>query len=203
MNICKKQFITGCILVALGTTPLLASAESSSANGSSGLSAAARLNLRVVIPGFLLFRVGTAGATVDTISFDMTSCVTTGTCTVGNGTAFTSGAGGDAAGGSGANVSLFSNAGAITVTETNNTAGNGLVAGGKSISLAQITAASNNSSLNTPTLSNAGGNVSHPALNGGSNVTSQSAVWTYSYNNTTVPDPGTYAVQITYTASSL
>jgi hypothetical protein len=203
MIIFNKQFLTGCILLAIGTAPLLASAESDSDVGNGGLSAAARLNLRVVIPGFLLFRVGSAGATVDTISFDMTSCVTAGTCSVGDGTAFTSGAGGDAAGGSGASVSLFSNAGAITITETNNTSGNGLVDGGNSISLAEITAVSNNNSLDTPTPSNTGGNVSSPALNGGSNVTAQTAVWTYSYDNTTVPDAGDYAVEITYTASSL
>jgi hypothetical protein len=190
-------------MLGLGVAPQLASAEANSDFGNGTLRADARLNLRVVIPGFLLFRVGSAGATVDTITFDMTSCVTGGTCEVGDSTAFTSGTGGDS-GGSGASVALFSNAGAITITESNDTGnGKGLVDGGNSISLDEISAASSNSSLETPTLSDDGGNTSTPALTGGSNVTVQNAVWTYSYDNTTVPDPGTYNVEITYTAASL
>ena len=203
MNIDRKRFLTGCILVALSATPVLVNAESASDVGNSNLSAAARLNLQVVIPGFLLFRVGTAGANADTISFDMTNCVTGGSCTVGDGTAFSNGLGGDAAGGSGASVSLFSNAGQVTITETNNTAGSGLVSGTSNLSLDEITAVSDNGSLDTPKLSDVGGNTTTPAMNGATNVTTQSAVWTYSYDNTTVPDPGTYDVQITYTATAL
>jgi hypothetical protein len=198
----RKQLVAGCVMLGLGVAPQLASAEANSDVGNGTLSAAARLNLRVVIPGFLLFKVGSAGATVDTITFDMTNCVTGGTCEVGDSTAFTSGAGGDS-GGSGASVALFSNAGAITITESNDTGGSGLVDGGNSISLDEITAVSDNGSLDTPTLSDSGGNTSSPALNGGSNVTVQNAVWTYSYDNNTVPDPGTYNVEITYTAASL
>ncbi len=202
MYILKKQLVAGCIMLGLGLAPQLASAEANSDVGNGTLSAAARLNLQVVIPGFLLFRVGSAGSTVDTITFDMTSCVTGGTCEVGDGTAFTSGTGGDS-GDSGASVALFSNAGAITITESNDTGGSGLVSGSNSIDLSEITASSNNLSLNTPTLSNNDKNTSSPALNGGSSVTAQTAVWSYSYDNTTVPDPGTYKVEITYTAASM
>ncbi|MGB7931431.1 MAG: hypothetical protein WCH04_04295 [Gammaproteobacteria bacterium] len=202
MNRFRKRVVVGCVMLGLGVVPQLASAEADSDTGSGSLSAAAHLNLRVVIPGFLLFKVGSAGTTVDRINFDMTSCVTGGTCTVGDSIAIT-GTGGDAAGGSGASVALFSNAGAITITESNDTGGNGLVDGGNSISLDEITASSDNNSLLTPTLSDSGGNTSSPALTGGSNVTVQNAVWTYSYDNTTVPDPGTYDVEITYTAASL
>jgi hypothetical protein len=199
----REKLVASCIILALGVAPQLANADADSDVGSGSLSAAAHLKLRVVIPGFLLFRVGSAGATVDTITFDMTSCVTDGSCMVGDSNAFTNGAGGDAAGGTGASVALFSNAGAITITESNNTGGSGLVDGGNSISLDEISAVSDNGSLDTPTLSDAGGNTSSPALTGGSNVTNQTAVWTYSYNNTTVPDPGDYNVEITYTAASL
>jgi hypothetical protein len=202
MHLLKKQLVAGCIMLGLGLAPQLANADANSDTGSGSLSAAAHLNLRVVIPGFLLFRVGSAGATVDTINFDMTACVTGGSCTVGNSTAV-SGTGGDAAAGTGASVALFSNAGAITITESNNTGGSGLVDGGNSISLNEISVISDNGSLDTPTLSDAGGKTSSPALNGGSNVTNQTAVWTYSYDNTTVPDPGDYNVEITYTAASL
>ena len=90
-----------------------------------------------------------------------------------------------------------------TITETNNTAGSGLVSGTSNLSLDEITAVSDNGSLDTPKLSDVGGNTTTPALNGATNVTTQSAVWTYSYDNTTVPDPGTYDVQITYTATAL
>lgn len=184
-------------LVALSWVPPGVMAESNSDN-TVPYSASAKLNLQVVIPEFLYFQVGSAGTgNIDTITFSPTSAQ------LGSGTAI-SGSGGNAASGSGADVVVRGNGGQITITETNNGGGSGFSDGGSNnISLSEISVDdSANAALPTPTLSDAGGNTSQPALSGGSTmVTDQASTWIYSYNNTTVPEAGTYDVEITYTAS--
>jgi hypothetical protein len=196
MKMNTKQLLVP-ILAGICCLPFGVQAESSSDN-SAPYSAAARLNLRVVIPQFLLFQVGNAGTgTIDTITFSPTADE------IGNSSAI-SGAGGNAASGSGASVLVRGNGGQITITETNNGGGSGFSDGGtENISLSEITVDDTaNASLPTPTLSDTGGNTSTPALNGGaSQVTNQTSTWVYSYDNTTTPEAGTYDVQITYTAS--
>jgi hypothetical protein len=192
MNLLKKHIVTLGLLTAIGLAPLAAQAESDSGSGASP-SAAARLNLQVVIPSFLLFRIGSTGATIDTITFSP------GAAVVGDSSSI-DGTGGDA-GPSGASVRLRSNGGQVTIAETNDGGGNGLNGTATDISLTEISVSSDDAALDTPTLSDAGGNTSSPTLTGG-NVTNRSAVWTYAYNNTTVPDADTYDVEITYTAST-
>jgi len=191
MNLLKNRIIAYSLLAALGWAPLAAQAEAAFDFGGSP-SAAARLDLRVVIPTFLYFSVGTADATIDRITFSPTAGV------VGDGTSV-SGLGGDAAAGTGANVELRSNGGQVTIDETNDGGGAGLNGASTNISLTEITATSDNGSLDTPTLSDSSNNDSTPTLNTGM-VTNRSAVWTYAYNNTTVPEADTYDVEITYTA---
>jgi len=184
-------------LTAMCCLPQLVMAESNSDNVAP-YSASARLNLQVVIPEFLYFQVGSAGTgNIDTITFSPTAGE------LGN-SAPISGSGGDAAAGSGASVVVRGNGGQITITETNNGGGLGFSDGGtNTISLSEISVDdSANGSLPAPTLSDAGGNTSQPSLNGGaSQVTDQTSTWVYSYNNTTVPEAGTYNIQLTYTAS--
>lgn len=184
-------------MAALCWVPPGVMAESNSDN-TVPYSASAKLNLQVVIPEFLYFQVGSAGTgNIDTITFSPTSAQ------LGSGAAI-SGSGGNAASGSGADVAVRGNGGQITITETNNGGGSGLSDGGSNnISLSEISVDdSANAALPTPTLSDAGGNTSQPALSGGSSmVTDQSSTWIYSYNNTTVPEAGTYDVEVTYTAS--
>ena len=139
-------------------------------------------------------QVGVCGATIDTITF------APAVIDVGDSTPV-AGTGGDAAAGSGASVRLVSNSGQITITETNDTS-NGLEGGAGDIALSEISVTSDDANLGTPTLSNSGGGTSTPVLNGG-NVTNRSAVWTYAYNNTTIPEADNYDVEITYTATSL
>jgi hypothetical protein len=194
MKLLKKQAVMAGLLLALGISPLTVMAESTSDNGAGNLSAAARLNLRVTIPRFLHFRVGTVDATIDQITFTPTSAE------VGDGTSI-AGTGGDAGGGSGANVAVRSNSGQITITESNDGGVGGLGTGAGNISLSEITVSSDNAALDTPTLSDSGGNTSSPTLNGG-NVTNRTAVWTYSYDNTTTPADGDYDAEITYTAAN-
>jgi len=194
MNFIQKQTVAAGLLVALGMIPLTGMAESTSANGAGNLSTAARLNLRVTIPRFLHFRVGTVDATVDRITFTPTDAE------VGDGTSI-AGLGGDAGGGSGANVAVRSNGGQITITESNDGGVGGLGTGAGNLSLTEITVTSDNGALGTPALSDAGGNITQPTLNGG-NVTNRTAIWTYAYDNTTTPEGGDYDAEITYTAAN-
>lgn len=193
------------LLIALGAAALLVPAVARAeqvTDTTAPYSAAARLDFRVVIPAFLYFRVGTADATVNQITFDMSG--TPGN--VGNATPV-AGTGGDAAG-TGVNVVVRGNNGQVTITETNNSGGNGLGTGTPAdgyISYAEISTTASLAQLPAPTLSNAGGGTALPTLNGGK-VTNRTGVWNYSYLNTTTPGAGTYGTvanggRVTYTAT--
>jgi len=193
MNIFKKSLVTAALVMA-SCAPAIVMAESNSVS-SGPLTANARLNLQVIIPTFLYFRVGTdTSGTVDQITFAPTDAQ------VGDNNAL-AGTGGDAALGSGANVAVRSNGGQITITENNDGGVGGLGTGVGNISLSEITVTTTDGALNTPTLSDAGGNTSQPTLSGGS-VTNRTAIWTYAYDNTTTPAGGTYDAEITYTAAN-
>lgn len=197
----RNPKIAPAIALACSFAALAAHAETSSDDGAGALSAASRLDLSMVIPRFLTFRVGTAGATIDQITF------TVPVASVGNSTPV-AGTGGDAGGGSAANVSVIGNGGQVTITESNNSAGLGLKHAtlSDSIPYASIaTTSSDAANLNAPALSNARGNTSTPALSA-SNVTSRSAIWTYAYANTLLASAGTYGTnakggRVTYTAA--
>ncbi len=199
-----NRLLKAALALALGATlgaALPANAESNTVTGAGALSTTANLDFSIVIPRFLSFRVGTVGATIDQITFSPTAAV------LGNSTPV-AGTGGDAAGGSGSNVTVLGNGGQITITESNNSAGGGLQHAtlADTINYNQITTSSSDATnLAAPILSNAGGNTSTPVLNA-SNVTNRSAVWTYAYANTTIPSAGTYGTnakggRVTYTAS--
>ncbi len=201
----NTKILKAALAVSLGATlaaALPANAESTTVTGAGALSAPAHLDFSIVIPRFLTFRVGTVGATIDQITF------TPAAASVGNSVPV-AGTGGDAGGGSAANVSVIGNGGQITITESNNGTGTGLqhaTLAGAAIAYSEITTNSSDAvNLQRPVLSNAGGNTSTPVLNAG-NVTNRSAVWTYAYANTTIPSAGTYGTsakggRVTYTAS--
>jgi len=200
----KSTILRAAVATALGAGALLglpANAETTTVTGAGALSAPAHLDFSVVIPRFLTFRVGTNSATIDQITFTVPGA------NVGDSTPI-AGTGGDAAAGSGANVTVKGNGGQITITESNNGTGTGLQHATltDTIAYTQITTSSSDATnLNAPALSNAGGNTSTPVLNAG-NVTNRTAVWTYAYANTTIPSAGTYGTsakggRVTYTAS--
>jgi hypothetical protein len=190
----KRLTLIFCVLLCSAISPA-ALAESRSIEGSvdAGMATTARLNLQVVIPRFLYFRVGSAGSTVDTLSFEPPAGA------VGDGR-IVSGSGGDAAGGSGASVSLRSNAGQITIV-ANNDGGVGGLGGGGAISLAEINVRSDSPELATPSLTDAGGSVARVLATHG-NVTDHHATWTYEYRNRHAVAPGVYNAEIIYTAVS-
>jgi hypothetical protein len=200
----KSTLLRAAMATALGAGALLglpANAETKTVTGGGALSAPANLDFAVVVPRFLTFRVGTNSATIDLITFTVPGT------NVGDSTPI-AGTGGDAGGGSAANVAVKGNGGQITITESNNGTGTGLQHATltDTISFTEIATASSDAvNLNAPALSNAGGNTATPVLNA-SNVTNRTAVWTYSYLNTTIPSAGTYGTsakggRVTYTAS--
>jgi hypothetical protein len=203
----KHQLLVACLLASLATATGNVLADSDSASGATPLSASANLDFRVVIPAILRFRVGTDGnGNIDEIQFDPALA------TLGNGTDTSATSGGDISPGV-VTVSLLSNAGQITITESNNSGGSGLGnangAGADYIPYSEIlTVSSDPTNFAAPTLSNAGGGTSTPTPSSGNNkVTSRSETWTYTYDNSTVYPAGDYGTsarggRVTYTAAS-
>jgi len=200
----KLTKIAAATMVALASTGAMADSTTDTA---APWSAAVNHDFTIVIPGFLYFRVGAdVAATINNITFTAT------TANVGNSTPI-AGTGGETGGGSAANVAVRSNVGQVTITETNNSGGNGLGNGTAAdgyIAYTQIsTSSSDAANFPAPALSNAGGGTALVALNGGSaKVTQRTAVWTYSYLNATIPAAGTYGTgtgtggRVTYTATA-
>ena len=201
----KHQLLVTCLLASLTTATGNVLADSDSDSGATPLSASANLDFRVVIPAILRFRVGTDGnGNIDEIQFDPA------VATLGDGTDTSATSGGDISPGV-VTVSLLSNAGQITITESNNSGGTGLNNGivGENIPYSEIlTTSSNPTDFAAPTLSNAGGGTSTPTPTSGNNkVTSRSETWTFTYDNTAVYPAGDYGTssnggRVTYTAAS-
>jgi len=167
---------------------------------SGGAGASVNLDFEIIIPRFILFRVGTSGAVIDQIQFAPAADE------VANATPGITGTGGDL-GGSTVTASLISNAGGVTITETNNGV-TGLGDGtGNFISYGQIDTATNDGNLPAPVLSDAGSNSVSITPNINAAVTNILTQWTYTYNNPGVPPaPGTYGGaanggRVTYTAA--
>ena len=198
-----RIILFGLVMVIALCYANFASAESNFATGgaagSGGAGASVNLDFQIVIPQFILFRVGSNAAVIDQITFSPTA---TEVATPG---AITGGTGGDLTGGR-VTLSLVSNAGNIRITETNNSGGLGLGNGSSFISYAQISTATTDSDLPAPTLSDAGGNISNPVATG--NITNITTDWLYTYTNpATPPEAGTYGAgggtggRVTYTAA--
>ncbi|MBL0143382.1 MAG: hypothetical protein IPP91_15045 [Betaproteobacteria bacterium] len=162
----------------------------------------ARLNFRIVYPAFLRFRVGTAGATINTLTFAVP------VANVGDSTAIAA-TGGDTGGGSALNVEVAGNNGQVTITATNSSGGLGIGTGRAAdgrISYDQIATTTSDPQLPAPLLTNAGGTTSQPALSS-SLVTKRAAVWSFAYLNQILPSAGSYGGsaarggRVTYTAA--
>jgi hypothetical protein len=189
-----KQLVTAFLLAAIGISPIATLADSGSDNGSSP-SVAVDLDFRVVIPGVMRFRVGTDAAdAVNEVLFEPSvGDIGTG----GNVTATTNGI---------VTVSIFSNAGLITITPTNDTANTlGLTTvAGDDIPYSEIALEQSNAAFANPPLNNAGGTPTSPTPNlGNGKVTNYpSETWSYFYDNDEVYPVGEYTGTVTYTATS-
>ena len=191
-----NHIVTTALLAATGLPGTLM-AESDSDSGATPLSAAANLDFEIVIPGILNFQVGTAGGTIDLISFAPLAANVGDDSNV-------AGTGGDLTGGV-VTVELLSNAGQVTITPTNSSGGAGLSNGTENIPYTEILTSSNLAALDAPTLSDAGGTATLPTVTDG--VTDLSAQWSYFYDNSAVYSAGTYGGvntqggRVTYTAA--
>lgn len=183
------RVIRGLALTGVASLGLIAMApafaESDFQTGNGALSASADLDVRVIIPRFINFRVGTTGATVDTVEF------TVAAANVGNTT--------DVArtnnGGAAIPVSLVSNVGNVSLASAGS--GTGLTSGANVLAWTEIDATSSDAA-NFPVPA-VGSSVNLTATAG---IINRTANWTYVYDNSATVAAGTYSGTVTYTASA-
>lgn len=165
-------------------------------DGTSPYRAEAPLQFELEVGGFLYLRVGSAGATIDSVRFDLGAAGSAAVPVVtGSGQPIAAIAGGTVP------VEVRGNRGSISLSATYG--GAGLADGaGNLIGYDQILVASDNSGLPTPVLGATGASTVNVAANAHSGlVTRQLANWTYTWANTVVPPSGIYRGLLTYTAS--
>ena len=197
-----KLFFSAITLAGIMVLSPMAMGESDQDNACAGsCSAQARVDFSIYIPGFLRFQVGTAGGMIDEVRFEVD------VANIGDSSVVNAISGGNVAAGI-LTAEVAANVGQITITETNDGGGEGIVGTGtgtqatlNAITYADISTSSDDASLVAPVLSDGGGNTSTPTLQGASGVTQRSAEWTYTYLNTTVVEQDTYSGQVTYTAT--
>ncbi len=191
-------------LAALGL-PMGAHAESAVNSGAGALSAAARLDFRVIIPKVLFLQVGTGtmmatNTGINLIEFNVPAG------SAGNGTAIAASTGGDVSPGV-VTARIRSNGGTITlVTATTGALSNGTDTLAFSQIGASAAAGTTGNLFDAPALTN--GSVSAPVPVTGGSITDRDALWTFSYLNAALVPPGTYGGtatngRVTYTASVL
>ena len=195
-----KESIKARMLVSVGTlalglaAALPAAAESDFQTGAGALNANARLDFRVVIPKFIRFQVGSAGATVDLVEFAVPAA------NVGDGTDIARTNGGAVP------VLLQSNNGNVSLTAT--TLGQLNNGAGENISFAEILSTSSDPNLNVPTLIDGGTSAAITVTpNVGTRVVNRTANWSFAYSNTNFVGAGSYGGvnvnngRVTYTAA--
>ncbi len=143
------------------------------------------LDFSVTVPEFLFFQLGPPGDAINLLEFSVPAG------RAGDAQVIPA-QGGDALDGTAVSAVLRSNAGQITLTESNNSVAQGLGNGkGQYISYDQIQFGSDRAGLPAPRLSDLGGNAAQPSLVGGQ-LTDQAAKWSARYLNETTAVPGVY-----------
>lgn len=176
-------------LVTLGLvamTPALAESQFTTGN-TANLQASARLDFQINIPRFISFQVGTTGAVVDEVVFNVAAA------DVGNGTAVGPTSGSPVA------VTLKGNGGAINLTA--DTTGSSLTSGSDIIPFTQINSTTASGTITAPTLVQNGVSAAVAVPVSLGRVTDRSATWSYTYANTAIVGAGTYDGQVRYTAT--
>ncbi len=177
------------------------------------LTASARLDFILNIGKFLFFRIGTgayptASSTIDQVTFTLVPSIpagpTTPSFTLNNAVVNWSGSIPSFVASSSSNVlpvEVRSNAGQVTIRAT---VSSPLASGLNTIPMSEISIASSDANLPGPTIPNSGTgptvNVTGTAFS--NLVTIRSANWTFAYSPVTVPSPGTYSGQLSFTASA-
>jgi hypothetical protein len=167
--------------------------------------ATAELRFLLSLERFLFLQVGSAGGSVDTVTFNLANVTGTNFVTVaapstllGTGNAIAAATGGVV------NVVLRGNGGSVSLAASNDGAGLGLSNGaGRYLNYSQITTVSSSNNLPAPVLTNAGSSA--VVVNGtfhGGRVVNANATWSFSFANTAVPTSGNYTGRVTYTAAN-
>lgn len=192
------KYIKTLVAVASIAAAFSAQAESDINTGAAaGLSAAAKLDFRVVVPRIIFLRVGTGtnfadalgGTNIDRVDFNLTAA------DVGSGASIAGAAG---QGPYPVVARVLGNGGNVSFT-ANGTSG-GLTNGTQTIPWSQI----------SPVVS--GGSLPHPAIGNGvagttstltaaAGVVDQTSTWNFNYLNANAMAAGTYNGQIIYTAA--
>lgn len=192
-NPCKQALVTVTVALAV-LIPNLVSADATSVTGAGTLTTDAHVDFRITIPRILRFRVGSPAGTIDLIDIAPTSAV------LGGGTDVAA-TGGDLGGGD-VTVNVLSNAGDVTITHDTN--GASLTDGTNTIPYTEILTASNAVLLPAPGL----GTATSSTVVATAGLTNESAVWTYTYDNSVLYPDGIYGGvntnggRVTYTATS-
>lgn len=176
-------------VAALGLIAMTpAVAESDFTTGAGAISANARVDFEINVPRFIRFQVGSTGATIDEVVFDVAAA------NVGDGTDVAATSNGTLA------VDLLGNVGTISLDAT--TSGP-LTNGSDNISWAEILASSSNADLDVPVIIDGGtGAAEAITANVGTSVVNRTADWTFQYSNSDLIGAGTYTGQVTFTASN-
>lgn len=169
----------------IAMTPALA--ESDFDSGATP-TADARVDFEINIPRFIRFQVGSAGATIDEVVFDVAAA------NVGDDSDVTATSNGTLA------VSLLGNVGTISLDATTTGA---LSDGVDTIPWSEILTSSSNAALDVPAIPNTGtGTAESITANVGTRVVNRTADWTFEYDNSAVYGAGTYTGRVTFTASN-
>ncbi|MBL4850863.1 MAG: hypothetical protein JKY90_01075 [Gammaproteobacteria bacterium] len=184
-----KHFFATSMLAAAVVMPQMATADSQLNFGGMGTTAEANLDFRITIPNFLFFQIGSAGATVDRVDFDL-GVPPPGTQPGSGGLFSATGGTGDGTDGA-LTVNLITNAANVSIAAT----GGNLTSGADSLPFADITA-TDTGAITVPDFGATVGPVAIGTL-------SLSDTWTYTYDNTTVYPAGTYDGTVTYTVTVL
>ena len=190
-------------------TPLLAGVAHADFNSKTAphshpraaVSASARLDFAVTLGSFLSLQVGSPGATIDTVGFDLASLASP-TCTAtplpicfGNGRPV------DASTNRSLGVTVKSNAGPVNLKAKVVSA---LTSGTNTIPMSQIVLVSDTTNLPAPTLpdTDTGTAVNIAPTAFGGRVTHRSANWKFSFANTVATTAGSYTGQVMFIATA-
>lgn len=175
-------------VAALGLIAMTPAMAESDFQTGANPAANASVDFRIEVPRFISFQVGSTGATIDEVVFNVPAA------NIGDGSDIAATTNGTLA------VDLLSNAGAIDVTATT---GGALSNGSSTISWSEILTTSSNAALDVPAIPDgATGAATTVAVNVGTQIVDHTANWTFDYSNTNVVGAGTYTGQVTFTAAA-
>jgi hypothetical protein len=184
----RSNILLSALASAVVILPSVSIADSQLSYGGAGTSAQANLDFRIVIPSFLYFQVGSAGTT-DRVDYDLSL----GPVEPGSGGPITATGGtGDGADGT-VSVTLITNAASVSIAAS----GADLTGGGAlTLPFSDITATAGGGTIPVPDF---GATIS-PFAPGGFSLSDN---WSYTYDNTSIYEAGTYNGTATYTVTVL